>query len=297
VKFGLPLFGLSPRHYPEIAQAAEANGFESVWMPEHLALPATLPPTYLYTESGYPPITPDTPLYDPWVVLGSVAGATQSIRLATNVYILPLRHPFVTARAVVTLDRISKGRVTLGIGVGWLEEEFVAAGQNFADRGPRTDEIMAILRRLWREPVVEHHGDYYDFEPMAFEPKPFQQPGIPMEVGGSSGPALRRAGKLGDGWIEIGAKDVGELERMLGVVQAARRDAGREHLPFEVTCGLGRDLASVRQCEELGVTRVTPGPRSNRAILGDPTQGHDRLSKDDFLDWIARFSDEVIANA
>src|SRR5439155_16166462 len=131
---GMPFFGLSPRWYPEVAAAAEANGFESVWMPEHLVLPAEIPPTYLYTESGYPPITSSTPMYDPWVVLASVASRTSTIRLATNVYILPLRDPFVTARAVVTLDRVSGGRVTLGIGVGRLEEEFVAAGQEFHNR-------------------------------------------------------------------------------------------------------------------------------------------------------------------
>jgi probable F420-dependent oxidoreductase len=284
VKFGVAMFGLSPRYYPEVAAAAEANGFESLWMPEHMVLPATMPPTYLYTESGYPPITPQTALYDPWVVLGAVANATSTIRLATNVYILPLRHPLQTARSVVTLDRVSGGRVTLGIGVGWLEEEFVAAGQSFADRGARTDEIIGLLRRLWSEEIIDHKSDHYQFGPVAFEPKPVQKQGIPIEVGGCSPPALRRAGRLGDGWVEIGCDDFDTLTRMLTVVQKARRDAGRDQLPFEVSSGLGRTADDIRRCEELGVTRTVAGPGT----------GSTRITVDVYRDWMKRFADEVM---
>jgi len=295
VKFGVAMFGLSPRYYPEVAAAAEANGFESIWMPEHMVLPATMPPTYLYTDSGYPPITPRTAMYDPWVVLGAVAHATSTIRLATNVYILPLRHPFPTARAVVTVDRVSGGRVTLGIGVGWLEEEFVAAGQSFSDRGARTDEIIGILRRLWSEETIEHKGEHYQFDAVAFDPKPVQKQGIPIEVGGSSRPALRRAGRLGDGWIEIGAKEHDTLAEMLAVVQQERRDAGREHLPFEISTGLGRSIDDIKRCEDLGVTRIVAGPTPNTTILGDPSLKSARLTVDDFRDWTKRYADDVIA--
>jgi probable F420-dependent oxidoreductase len=192
VKFGMSMMGLSPRYYPEIALGAEANGFESVWMPEHLMLPASMPPTYPYSETGYAAIDGDTPMYDPWVVMATVAARTTTIRLATNVYVVPLRHPFVTARSVATLDRVSGGRVTLGAGVGWLEEEFVNAGQSFHDRGRRMDEIIPILRRLWSEDVIEHHGELYDFGPVKFQPKPLQKPNIPIHIGGHGGPALRR---------------------------------------------------------------------------------------------------------
>ena len=184
MKFGLPFFGISPRYYGEVAQAAEQAGFESVWIPEHLVLPVDIPPTYLYSDSGFPPITADTPMYDPWVVLAAVSGVTSTIRLATNVFILPLRHPISTARSVVTLDRISGGRVTLGIGVGWLEQEFDVMGQSFHDRGRRTDEIIDILRRLWSEDVIEQHTEHFDFGPVKFQPKPLQKPSIPIEVGG-----------------------------------------------------------------------------------------------------------------
>jgi probable F420-dependent oxidoreductase len=291
MKFGLPMVGLSPRHYPEVARAAEENGFESLWMPEHLMLPAQMPPTYPYSESGLPPISSDTPLYDPWVVLGSVATVTETIRLSTYVYVLPLRHPFITARSVVTLDLVSNGRVTLGVGAGWLEEEFVASGQQFSDRGRRMEEAIEIIRRLWRDDVTEHHGEFYDLAPMKFQPKPVQKPSIPIEIGGHSRAALQRAGRLGDGWVEVGSGNLGTLGDRLRIVMAARRSAGREHEPFEISSGLGTDPDKIRRCEDLGVTRVIVGPRSDpRFRPKDPA----RLRKEDFVDWCQRFADEVI---
>ena len=290
MKFGLPLFGLSPRYYPAIARCAEEHGFESVWVPEHLVLPATLPSTYLYASDGAPPITADTPLYDPWVLLGAVASTTESIRLATNVYILPLRHPLGTARSVLTVDRLSGGRVTLGAGVGWLEEEFVAAGQDFHNRGRRTDEIIEILRRLWSEDKVEHHGAFYDFGPVTFAPRALARPHIPIEIGGRSPRALRRAGRLGDGWVEIGADDLDDFAGMLAVVNAARTEAGRLDDPFEVTCSIGRDVASAQRAAGLGATRVVVGPTAGED--GDRT----RLTKERFVEWIEQFAHDVIAN-
>jgi probable F420-dependent oxidoreductase len=284
-KFGLPLFGVSPRFYGEIAKAAEDNGFESVWMPEHLVMPAEIPPTYLYSESGAPPISPDTPMYDVWVVLAYIAQATERIRLATNVFILPLRHPLIVARSVVTLDRLSNGRTTLGVGVGWLEDEFEFVGLDFHDRGARTDEMIEIIRRLFTEDVIDVHTEHYDFGPLKFQPKPRQRP-LPIEVGGTTPPALRRAGRLGDGWIEIASRDLDEIAQRLGIVQGHRVEAGREHLPFEVTVSLpsGGGLDDVRRLLDLGATRIVAGgARSANA------------SPEGVVDFVKRFADEVIA--
>jgi alkanesulfonate monooxygenase SsuD/methylene tetrahydromethanopterin reductase-like flavin-dependent oxidoreductase (luciferase family) len=160
-------------------------------------------------------------------------------------------------------------------------------GQSFHDRGRRTDEIIDLLRRLWSEDTIEQHSEHFDFGPVKFQPKPLQKPSIPIEVGGTSRAALRRAGRLGDGWVEIGSTDIDDLRAKLAVVDDARRSAGREGLPFEVTSGLGRDLESVRRCADLGVTRVVTGPPATGA----------RITKDDVVDWISRFADEVIAKA
>ncbi|MEO8697567.1 MAG: TIGR03619 family F420-dependent LLM class oxidoreductase [Acidimicrobiales bacterium] len=292
MKFGLPMLGVSPRHYPAIAQVAEASGFESIWMPEHLVLPAEMPPTYPYSETGFSVMSPDTPMYDPWVVLASVASVTTTIRLATNIYVLTLRHPFMTARSVVTLDRISNGRVTLGAGVGWLEEEFTYTGLSFADRGRRMDEMVPLLRRLWTEDVIEHHGEFFDFGPVKFQPKSLQKPCIPIELGGHSAPALRRAGRLGDGWVEVGSKTFDTFQQRYDTVMQARRDAGRTDEPFEVTSHLGVDLESIQRCAEIGATRVVLGPRSDPAMR---TRDQTRLLPEDFTEWCKRFGDEVIA--
>jgi probable F420-dependent oxidoreductase len=286
MKFAMGMSGLGARHYPEVAEAAEANGFESVWMPEHLVFPETIPPTYLYTESGNPPVTSDTPLFDVWVSLAFIAQATSTIRLATNVYVLPLRHPIEVARSVVTLDRLSNGRVTMGIGVGWLEEEFVAVGRGFHDRGKRADAMIPLMRRLWSDDVIEVHDGYFDFGPVKFQPKP-RFGSIPIEVGGATPPALRRAGRLGDGWIEIGSPTLEVVSEKLDVVMAHRREAGRADEPFEVTLGgqFGGDVDGIRRCEDLGATRIVVAPVVS---IGE------RITPDVVADFCKRFADEVI---
>ncbi len=287
MKFGFTLVGLNPRHYPSVALAAEAAGFESVWIPDHLVFPDVMPATYLYTESGEPPMNAATPVYDPWVLLGAIASATNTIRMGINVYVLPLRHPVITARAALTVDRISHGRMILGVGVGWLKDEFDIVGEDPGNRGRRTDEIIPLMRRLWSEDVITHDGEYYQLPPVRFEPKPYQQP-IPIEIGGTSPAALRRAGRLGDGWIYIGSggRDPDGFRAQLAVVQQARTDAGRADAPFIVTGGFGSDLASIRLAADLGVDRVIFGP----GLLSE------RPSEQLYLDAVHRFADEVISN-
>jgi probable F420-dependent oxidoreductase len=279
------------RAMPEVAAIYEANGLESLWVPEHLVFPAQMPPLYPYTDSGYPVVTPDTPSYDPWVVLAYVAAATQRIRLATNVYILPLRHPLQTARSVVSVDRVSGGRVTLGVGVGWLPDEFAYLGVGFHDRGRRTDATIEVLRRLWSEDVIEVHDEHFDFGPVKFNPKPLQKPSIPIEVGGASNAALRRARRIGDGWIEIGSTDLDDFKVKLAVVMAARRDAGRTG-PFEVTAGAGLvdgNLDGYRRLAEAGVTRIITGPPRSATPPW-------RVTPADAAEWANRFADEIITN-
>ena len=280
---GLSLIGLSPRHYGDVAAAAEAAGFDSIWVPEHVVFPSRIPAQYPYTPDGDAGYPASTPLFDPWVSLSYIACATSTVRLGTHVCILPLRHPFLTARALVTLDRLSGGRVILGAGVGWLETEFEALGEDFHSRGRRADEIIPLLRRLWTEDEIEHHGEHFSFEPVHFDPKPVQKPAIPIHVGGSSRAALRRAASLGDGYIDIGATSVDDVRARLEVIDKHRLDAGRSDLPFEVTVSaeLFDDRSQHERLAEIGVAR----------ILAHPWMGHDRAgSRDDALAFIESFA-------
>lgn len=286
MKFGLSLVGLHPRHWVEIAQLAEQHGFESVWAPEHLVLPARNESRYPYTVDGTPPVPlASTPLYDPWILMAGVATATQEIRLATAVYVLPLRHPIAVARTLVTLDVLSSGRVTLGAGVGWLKEEFDAVGLSFDDRGARMDEMIQVMRALWSDEVVEHHGRCFDFDPVSFEPKPVQSGGIPIEIGGSSRPALRRAALLGDGWIEVGSSDLASFTAMVETIRKIQSEAGRSGDGFTVTSKLPRTIDEIERFAAAGLTRVRTGPRI--------TPGRGSVTA--FREHVQRYGDEVIA--
>jgi len=204
VKVGVALFRLRPERAAAVARHAEGLGFESVWVPEHLVLPTRITSRYPYAPDGIPPFSPDTPHLDPLVLLTHVAAATVRIRLGTSVYLLPLRHPLVTARLALSLDVLSGGRLTLGVGVGWLAEEFQAAGIDFQTRAARTRECVRALRTLWTETEPEFHGRFFSFGPVRFEPKPVQKPHPPIVFGGETAAALRRAAALGDGWYGVG---------------------------------------------------------------------------------------------
>jgi probable F420-dependent oxidoreductase len=236
------------------------------------------------------------------VVLGGVATRTTTIRLATGVFILPLRHPIMVARSVITLDRMSGGRVVCGIGVGWMPDEFEIVGEDFSNRGRRTDEMIDLMRRLWSEETIEFHGEFYDIPPVKFLPKPIdRERGIPIIVGGTSPGALRRAGRLGDGWIHhtqiraslyhgeanpgVNEDDWAELAAHLEVIERHRQEAGRGDRPFEVIAGMGSSLEHARRAQELGVDTYQAGP-SAAGLKG---------AKEDFLDWIKAYADEVIA--
>jgi probable F420-dependent oxidoreductase len=273
------------KSYADAVRSLEDAGFESLWVPEHLAFPADLPETYPYTETGLPPVPPGTPCYNPFVLLSYVACASSTIRLATNICILPLAHPLRTARDVVTLDRLSGGRVTLGVGVGWMREEFDWIGEDFANRGQRTDEIMTILRQLWSEEIVEYKSPNYSFGPVRFSPKPLQKPSVPIEVGGASPAAIRRAALLGDGWVEIGSSDLDAVARQVATIRRLREDAGLADAPFEVTLGgqFAGSLDDVQRAADAGATRILTAPYS-----GTP------LDASDIASWATRFRDEVM---
>jgi probable F420-dependent oxidoreductase len=189
------------------------------------------------------------------------------------VYNIGLRHPFTAARGVQTVDLLSGGRFEFGIGASWLEEEWRATGLDFATRGRRVDEAIEICKRCWAEPTVTHHGEFFSFDEVVFEPKPVQQPRPPILVGGESKAALRRAARLGDGWLGMGHtfESAAQQIEVLRTYLAEYGPRGADDPEFQIVLGGGvEDRADVTRWEDLGVTRllVSPWKRSREAIDG-----------------------------
>lgn len=234
MKFGIALGTMHPGMFAEASEAADELGFESVWLPEHLVLPTAMAGSP-FEGADHPPIPPSTPVYDSLAYLAHLAGRTRRVRLGTHVYNLALRHPFVAARAVQTLDVVSGGRVELGVGAGWLRGEWEAVGLDFDSRGARLDEALEICIALWTEERISHHGRFFSFDEVMFEPKPAQRPHPPVIIGGETAPALRRAAGH-DGWI--GLDHTPESVRAPVVrLQELRAEQGTDDRAFAVTVG------------------------------------------------------------
>ena len=261
MKIGFFLAGVSPRHYLTIAKRADELNYESLWMPEHLVFPASIGSSHPYAGPGADNFNPDTPAYDPFVVMGHVAAVTKNIKLGTGVYILPLRNPFVTARSAVTVDVLSEGRMLLGVGIGWLKNEFLAVGENWESRSARAVEIATIMRKLWTEDTIAHQGKHYSFEPVKFKPKPKNPKGIPILFGGVTPPAITRAAEAGDGWFGV-RHTLEEATDIIGRLKAHRKEIGKANEPFEITLGCPppQDIEQMRRYEELGVHRLIVTP-------------------------------------
>jgi probable F420-dependent oxidoreductase len=271
VKFAFTFGRMHPRLWVEAAETADRLGFESAWLPEHLVLPLAMAGSP-FEGVDHPPVPPTTQLFDPTAMLSYVAARTTSLRLGTYVYLLGLRHPFITARAFGTLDVMSDGRAVIGAGAGWLRSEWQALGIDPATRGARLDEAIQVCRRLWTEETISNDGALFPFEAVAFEPKPVQRP-IPILVGGESSVALRRAGRLGDGWIGMGHTPE-SAAACVAELRAQREAAGRLDEPFEVTVG-GEctDEDDVAAWEAAGVDRLIVSPWRRTAEVLDGMAG------------------------
>ena len=190
MKIGISLAMLRPALWTEVTVEADRLGYESVWMPEHLVIPVNASGSPNAGEE-HPPIPADVPVFDVFAYLGFLAGKTTNVHFGTQVYNIGLRHPFTTARAVATLDQVSEGRFEFGIGASWLREEWEAVGLDFDTRGRRVDEAIEVCQRLWRDEEIEFHGEFFDFAPVKFEPKPVQRPWPPLHIGGDGRAAFR----------------------------------------------------------------------------------------------------------
>jgi probable F420-dependent oxidoreductase len=226
MRLGLFVPSVSPFATPEylavFARAAEDGGFASVWMGEHAVGFDDYESRYPYSADGRIGLAPESGMLDLFSTLGFLAAASEQLRLGTAVCLLPQRNPVLTAKEASTVDWLSGGRLDLGIGIGWLREEFETLGARFEERAPRCREYVEIMQRLWRDDVSSYEGRFYQVPPCRMFPKPVQQPHPPIYFGGESDAALRRVADLGNGWHgfahlpDSAAKSVARLETLLG---------------------------------------------------------------------------------
>ena len=287
MKFGIAFANTGPYVAPEaaatIGTAAEQAGFDSLWTVEHVVVPREYASTYPYSGNGKMPGGSDFDIPDPLIWLTWVAARTTTLRLGTGVVILPQRNPVILAKEVATLDMLSGGRVELGVGIGWLEEEFDILGASFPDRARRTEEYIAAMRALWSQDAATFSGETVTFADAISRPRPVDRR-VPVHIGGHSPAAARRAGRVGDGFFP--AK--GDVATLVGEMRKAAEEAGRDPDAIEVTAsgaalpaGGEAALDEVGRLADLGVSRlVVPPPTYNPTAVGEA---------------LARFGEDVIA--
>jgi probable F420-dependent oxidoreductase len=241
IRLGLQLPHFGPHATPdgvvEFAKRAEHLGFDSLWVGDHVVLPTQTEGDYPYQKGGLPAENL-SPFYEALTTLSYVAGTTSRVRLGTSILVAAYRHPVLAAKMLSTLDVLSRGRLVLGLGAGWLPEEFELTGApEFARRGAALEEIVAIYDRLWSERVTRFDGQHWRLREMIFDPPPEQRPRPPVWIGGNTKPALRRAARIGDGWHAARlsprelANKIAELRRL---TEAVGRDP--DAVEPSVTC-------------------------------------------------------------
>ncbi len=289
MRFTVPLPMLPAHHLVPMARAAEAAGFASIALPDSVFFPEVVSADYPYSPDGSRWWPSDTPMVDPFVGIPAMAAVTERITFFTNVIKLPLRNPLLVAKQVASIAVLSGDRFRLGVGLSWIPEEFRWTGTEMRTRGARTDEAVAIIRAVcagdgpaW----VEHHGRHYDFDRLMISPAPTTA--VPILVGGHSEPALRRAARLGDGWISAG-QTVDELGVTIATLRDLLEQEGRADVPFEINalCLDVADAAGFARMAELGVTEAQAVPWYFYG--GDPAD----LSVQ--IDSLAQFADTVMA--
>lgn len=286
MKFYIAVAYNDPRHLNRIAQAAEEAGFGGIVVSDHLVYPSPLETPYPYTQDGQPRWQPDTPWPDPLIAATSMAAVTRTLRFLVSIYVLPLRHPVLAAKSISTAAVLSSGRLTVGVGAGWMREEFELLGQPFDGRGRRLAESVEVMRALWQGGMVEHHGEHYDLGPVQMSPTPDQR--IPIYGGGVSPAALRRAATLLDGWAsEIQTHD--EVREIAATLRRHRADSERADEPFGLCCAVkdAYDRDGFRRMADLGVTELITVPWLFYGAQADSCEAK--------CDGIRRFGEEMIA--
>ena len=287
MKFGIVPINLREFTNPEVlipfVQKAEALGYESVWTAEHVIIPKTYDSVYPYNPSGKLPFKVDTAIIDPLVALTFIAAATTRLRLGTGVNILPQMNPLYLAKWASSIDHLSQGRLMLGLGIGWLREEFEALGVPFERRGKRTNEYLEALKAVWSGEEVHYQGEFIHWQGFMMRPRPAQPGGVPLVIGGVSKPAIRRVVKYGDGWYVIGRNLQDYRAHMQALADECTRQ-GRDPRELEITAYWNyyhEGLESLSVYEELGIHRLLINVQA--------------LRESNVTTALERFANEVIA--
>jgi probable F420-dependent oxidoreductase len=292
MKFFQSLHGVEPEQLSELAIHAEQLGFEGVTFGDHLVKPASYEPDYLYSEDGRPPWDPEdldewTPPYpDAWVASAALGQVTSRLRFLPYVYVLPMRHPVHVAKQLATADVFAPGRIILGLGAGWLKEEFDLVDVSFETRGIRTDEMLEIIRLLHSGRNVEFKGQAFTLPPSRMRPVPAEH--VPVMIGGDSEAALRRAARH-DGWLGVDYEPE-QLPPLLDQLNRYRRELGTEREPFEIFAVLKAGVShdGIRRLEDLGVTMTQDYAWFYRGEPYSPVQKK--------KDSMSRFAEQFIGN-
>jgi probable F420-dependent oxidoreductase len=248
----------TPEYLSRLGPAAEERGFDSLWVAEHVVLFDEYASRYPYAEDGKIPAGGESGILDPFPTLAYLASVTRTIRLGTGICLVPQRNPVYTAKEVGTVDWLSKGRVILGVGVGWLAEEFAALDVPFERRGARCREYLEVMKRLWTDSVSQYEGEFYSLPACRQYPKPLQTPHPPIHFGGESEAALRRVADLGQGWYGFNLEPEQAAER-IGRLRALLEERGRSLDDVEISVSPYMrtiDLDALKRYRDAGVDRL-----------------------------------------
>ena len=270
----------------ELAKTADSCGWEAMSFSDHVVNPQTIKTPYPYTENGERRWQAFTDWPDPWVMIGALASITKNLKFTNNIFVLPMRNPFLVAKAISTAAIISDNRVIPAIGVGWSKDEFELLQQDFHTRGKRADEMVEIMRLLWTGELVEYQGKHYQFDALEMNPAPSAY--IPIWVGGISEAAMRRAARIADGWV-TDLQSSAEILSCVQRIQQYRKEYGRENLPFSVmaTPSDAYTIDGYKRLEDGGVSHILTQPWP--FYYGDTQE----LAKK--IDGIKRYADDYIA--
>ncbi len=299
----LPISGSAtgPDTLADAAQSAEAQGFAAVWSADRVVTPWKIETTYPYSESQQFIVPPEKPFLDSLTCLAFLAGVTRTIRLGVSVLVLPYRHPLYWTRVAASIERLSKGRLIMGVGVGWMEEEFAALGVPFRERGRMTDEQLEALAMLWRDEHITYQGKHYAFADVAFYPKAIQQPRIPVWVGGEGSVAQRRTAQYGDAWFPYFVRTTpADLRAGFERVREQAATFGRDPGAIQLTCCRPIEVTAEPVAQDAEVLRGSP-EQLVEALHGYRDAGVAHLALQfmvprwpDRVEQIARFASEVL---